>query len=233
MTKLGLRERQTFMEIFDADFSTISSAFTNQIQKIWEHARLQILEEEGKTGLLERKDEIDEEIHKLEQEKHEIERKIKPEDLTKEQIVELGGKLDRWGEGRDASFYGIPIKSRTEYKMVQLIKSQLNLEVPAKFLYDLNRSCFRELAMVGTFEEAQEIYNHFYKLNFRKYGVDLPPRITEMKSQSPLIETEGTKLELPSESHSTRRLISVKRESDDSQNSPHDSSTIKEEANFS
>ena len=31
----------------------------------------------------------------------------------------------------------------------------------------------------------------------------------------------------------TESLISVKRESDDSQNSPHDSSTIKEEANFS
>jgi len=196
MTKLGLRERQTFMDIFGADFGSIQSAFTNQIQKIWEQARGQILQEEGKTGLLERKEEIEEAIHKLQQEMHEIERKIKPEDLTKEQIIELGGNLDRWGEARDANFYGIPIKSKTEYEMVQLIKSQLNLEVPAKFLYDLNRSCFRELAMVGTFEEGQGVYNQFYKLNFRKYGVDLPPRLTEVKSQSPLIETKGTGLQI-------------------------------------
>ncbi len=200
MTKLGLRERQTFMQIFETDFLTIQSAFTNQIQKIWGQARQQILEEEGKEGLLERKKEIDEEIHKLQQEKHEIERTIKPENLTKEQIVELGGKVDRWGEGKDAGFYGIPIKSKTEYKMVQLIKSQLNLEIPAKFLYDLNRACFRELAMVGTFEEAQEVYNRFYALDFRKYGVDLPPRLTEMKSQNPLIETKGTELQLEDKS---------------------------------
>ena|SRR3990167_8058580 len=40
--------------------------------------------------------------------------------------------------------------------------------------------------------------------------------------------TKSSADDFPSES-----LISVKRESTDSQNSPHDSSTIKEEANFS
>ena len=37
----------------------------------------------------------------------------------------------------------------------------------------------------------------------------------------------------PSASANAESLISVKRESDDSPNSPHDSSAIKEEANFS
>jgi len=197
MTKLGLRERQTFMSIFEVDFGVIQSAFTNQIQKIWEMAREEILREEGKLDLITRKEEIDLKIIELQEEKHKLERQIKPEDLTKEQIIELGGKIDRWGEGREANFFGIPIKSQTEYKMVQMIKAQLDLEVPAKFLYDLNRSCFRELAMVGTFEEAQEVYNKFYQLNFRKYGVDLPPRLAEIKEQSPLIETKGTQLQLP------------------------------------
>ena len=34
--------------------------------------------------------------------------------------------------------------------------------------------------MAGTFEEARETYEKFYSLDFRKYGVDIPPRLDEL-----------------------------------------------------
>jgi hypothetical protein len=34
--------------------------------------------------------------------------------------------------------------------------------------------------MAGTFEEARTAYEKFYSLDFRKYGVDIPPRLDEI-----------------------------------------------------
>ncbi|MDD2246317.1 MAG: hypothetical protein PHC39_04465, partial [Proteiniphilum sp.] len=41
-------------------------------------------------------------------------------------------------------------------------------------------SSMRALVMAGTFEEAREAYEKFYSLDFRKYGVDIPPRLQEL-----------------------------------------------------
>jgi hypothetical protein len=41
----------------------------------------------------------------------------------------------------------------------------------------------RELAMSGTFEEARESYEKFYSMDFKKYGVDIPPRLDDIKKE--------------------------------------------------
>ena len=38
--------------------------------------------------------------------------------------------------------------------------------------------------MAGTFEEAREAYEKFYSLDFRRYGVDIPPRLDEVKEDT-------------------------------------------------
>jgi hypothetical protein len=48
-----------------------------------------------------------------------------------------------------------------------------------KKMYKLHLS-LRALTMAGTFEEARVVYDKFYSLDFRKYGVDIPPRLDEM-----------------------------------------------------
>ncbi|GAG29564.1 unnamed protein product, partial [marine sediment metagenome] len=85
-------------------------------------------------------------------------------------------------------FYGIPIESYFEYQIASLIRHHLDLEAPAKFVRDLSKSCIRELTMAGTFEKAQEVYEKFYKLDFRKYGVDIPPRLDEMRTEKELLQ---------------------------------------------
>jgi len=192
MTKLGQRERETFMDIFREDFASIQSAVSSQIQNIWENVRQEILIQKGFDKLINRKNEIDMEIEKLQNEKHLIEKRITPPNLNKQQVLELGGEANKWGKATGANFYGISIESQLEYEIVHLIKKNINIDAPAKFLYDLHRSCMRELAMSGTFEEAQQVYEKFYALDFRKYGVDIPPRISEIKSRSPLLENKNS-----------------------------------------
>ena len=54
----------------------------------------------------------------------------------------------------------------------------------------------RELAMSGTFEEARAAYEKFYKLDFKKYGVDIPPRLSDIKKANPLLATTKETLKL-------------------------------------
>ena len=188
MTSLGTMDRKAFTDIFEADLVSIQSAVTKQIESIWAAARMQILKEKGHDVLIAKKAQIDTQIEKLQEEQHQIEQKLTSENLTKQQVIELGGKIDTWGQAKGASFFGIPIVSQFEYQIVQLIKKNIDLESPAKFLYDLSRSCMRELTMVGTFEDAKLVYEKFYGLDFRKYGVDIPPRLAEIKKKNPLLQ---------------------------------------------
>ena len=42
--------------------------------------------------------------------------------------------------------------------------------------------------MAGTFEEARTAYEKFYSLDFRKYGVDIPPRLDDICNDRKLVE---------------------------------------------
>ena len=125
---------------------------------------------------------------KLNQEIHEIETALRSKPLTKQQVIQMGGSIDNYGRAKGANFHGIPIESYFEFQVADLIKEHLDLKAPAKFVRDLSRSCIRELTMAGTFEQAQKIYEKFYALDFRKYGVDIPPRLDEMRQEKELIQ---------------------------------------------
>ena len=87
---------------------------------------------------------------------------------------------------------------------------------------------FDPFAGSGTTLKMAKLMNRNY-LGF-EIAKEYIPLINERKGQEILQHFSNTLLTQPSAEGS---LISVKRESDDSPNSPHDSSTIKEEANFS
>ena len=68
--------------------------------------------------------------------------------------------------------------------------------------------------MSGTFEEARESYKKFYGLDFRKYGVDIPPRLEEITKNKKLLETAQEPLQLNKKQDSEPSLLehSVKSE---------------------
>lgn len=180
MPKLTEREREGFEKILSKDLAAIDQRFISQIKEFWGIARTHILRKKGWDSLIQEKEKLETERTSIAQRIHEIERTLKSEDLRVEQLVELGGKPDSYGHVRGATFYGIPIESQFDYEIVEYIKQNIDLEVPSKILRDVCESSIRALTMAGTFEEARAAYEKFYSLDFRKFGVDIPPRLDDI-----------------------------------------------------
>lgn len=181
MTRIGLQERREFLNIIKEDMTAIRSKVIEQLKELWAESRTEILQETGLDILQKRKDEIIQKIAELKEELNRLESEIKSEPISVHQVLEMGGSVDRWSKAKRAHFFGIPVDTQFDYDIVQRIKEKVDTEAPAKYLDDLGRTALRELTMAGTFEECQKIYEDFYSLDFRKYGVDIPPRLKELK----------------------------------------------------
>lgn len=180
MAKLTEKERAGFEKILAQDLCAINQKFMNQIKDFWGVARVQVLKTKGWDKLIQEKDDLEKERKRIQERVHEIEGILNAKDLRAEQVIELGGKPDEHGRCRGASFYGIPVTSQFEYEIVEYIRANIDLEVPSKILRDVCESSIRALTMAGTFEEARLAYEKFYSLDFRKYGVDIPPRLDDV-----------------------------------------------------
>lgn len=180
MPKLTEREREGFEKILSQDLKAINKRFISQIKDFWGIARDKVLKEKGWDVLISEKEQLEQKQKEIKQRMHEIENILNSEKLRVEQVIELGGKSNEYGRCEGANFYGIPVTSQFEYEIVEYIKQNIDLEVPAKILRDVCESSIRALVMAGTFEEARGAYEKFYSLDFRKYGVDIPPRLDDL-----------------------------------------------------
>lgn len=180
MPKLTERERVGFEEILKEDLKAINKRFISQIKDFWGIARGNVLKQKGWDILVIEKEQLEQKQKEIKQRLHEIENILNSEELRVEQVIELGGKSNEYGRCEGANFYGIPITSQFEYEIMEYIKKNIDLEVPSKILRDVCKSSIRALAMAGTFEEAREAYEKFYSLDFRKFGVDIPPRLDDI-----------------------------------------------------
>ena len=180
MPKLTEREREGFEKILSQDLKAINQRFISQIKDFWGIARTKVLETKGWDKLIREKEMLGKQKREIIEREHQIENILNSENLRAEQIIELGGQANERGRCDGANFYGIPVTSQFEYEIVQYIKANIDLEVPSKILRDVCDSSIRALVMAGTFEEAREAYEKFYSLDFRKYGVDIPPRLDDI-----------------------------------------------------
>jgi hypothetical protein len=180
MPKLTERERAGFEDILKEDLKAINKRFVSQIKDFWGIARENVLKQKGWDVLVIEKEQLERKQKEIKQRIHEIESILNSEPLRVEQIIELGGKSNDYGRCEGANFYGIPITSQFEYEIMDYIKKNIDLEVPSKILRDVCKSSIRALAMAGTFEEARGAYEKFYSLDFRKFGVDIPPRLDDI-----------------------------------------------------
>ena len=180
MTKLTEHERDGFEKILEKDLAAINDRFMNQIKDFWGIARTEILKRKGWDKLIAEKEDLEIKQKEIRERIHEIENTLSKEPLRVEQVVELGGKADDYGKFTGANFYGIPISSQFDYEIVEYIRANIDLEIPSKILRDVCQSSIRALVMSGTFEEARGAYEKFYSLDFRKYGVNIPPRLDDI-----------------------------------------------------
>lgn len=182
MTRLTAMEKEEFMKIIKGDLGSINLRLLEQIKVIWNESRNEILKEKGHDILQQRKQDLHQQRKDLQEEINRIEDEISFERLTVQQKLELGASEGKYDKFIGANFLGIPVDNQLDYEIVQRIKSKVDTDAPAKYLSDLASSVIREILMVGTFEEAQKIYGDFYSLDFRRFGVDIPPRLAEFQN---------------------------------------------------
>jgi hypothetical protein len=180
MPKLTEREREGFEKILTKDLAAINERFMNQIKDFWGIARIEILKRRGFDLLMMEKEGLQKKQAEIKTRINEIENILTDEPLRPEQSVELGGRANDYGKFKGSNFYGIPVDSQFEYEIVEYIRENIDLEIPSKILRDVCQSSIRALVMAGTFEEARGAYEKFYSLDFRKFGVDIPPRLDDI-----------------------------------------------------
>lgn len=212
MAKLSPMERKGFSDIMEEDMLSIHDKMASQIKDFWAKAREEVLKKKGWDALIKEKDDLQQGINKNRNRIHEIEETMRAETLNPEQVMELGGRKHDFGHFKGANFHGIPVECQFDYDIVEFIRHHIDLDVPAKFIHDLGRSALRGLAMSGTFEEARKTYDDFYSLDFREYGVDIPPRLAQVKENlNQLAATRGT-LSLPVDKQGDLEAIKNKDE---------------------
>lgn len=187
MTKLTEKEREAFEKILSQDLKAINVKFMNQLKDFWGAARNQVKHIRGYDKLETERNKLNETIRECTNRIHEIEGIMHSEELSPEQVVELGGRENEYGRFKGANFYGIPVEGQFDYAIVEYIRQHIDLEIPAKIIRDICSASIRELVMAGTFEEARIAYQKFYSLDFRKYGVDIPPRLDEIQADARLV----------------------------------------------
>ena len=207
MSKLTEKERDAFVKIVEADLTAVHKKMQEQIYKLWHLSREELIKRKGLDVLMNRKEELQRKQKEIQEEIQQIENELKSEKLSAEEASEFGGKITRYGDVDGAQFYEIPINSKFDYEIAKLIKDKIELDAPAKFLYDLARSSLRAIAMSGTFEEARDAYAKFYSFDFRQYGVDIPPKLDELASKGIRIESSEKKRVLLIETEQTIKNI--------------------------
>jgi hypothetical protein len=201
MAKLTEKEREGFEKILAEDLGAINKKFMNQIKDFWGIARIQVLKTKGWDKLIKEKDDLEIQRKACNERIHEIEGILNSKDIRAEQVIELGGKQDEHGRCRGAQFYGIPVTSQFEYEIVEYIRANIDLKIPSKILRDICESSIRALTMAGTFEEARSAYEKFYSLDFRKYGVDIPPRLDDICRDRELLSVAQQSLQQIEKKH--------------------------------
>ena len=57
----------------------------------------------------------------------------------------------------------------------------VGLSVTAASVMTIFKATAREFTFCSTYEDAATVYKKFYGLNFRQYGVDIPPRLDDLR----------------------------------------------------
>ena len=207
MGKLSRFDREQATKIFASDFDTINDAVAGQLKGLWQSVRERTM---LSVGIKEASDEaikLEKEIADMQMEltrirekmQHEISMKARRlEDVKRDSLKEYSGPPDaemikELGFDHDApvekrDWFGFKIRTKLDAMTALRLSGEIDIGSPYRVLQQIAKSVSRELILAGTHEDVKAIYEKFHSLNFRQFGVDLPPRLME------LVKLSGDKL---------------------------------------
>lgn len=220
-TRMTASDKAQIARIFDEDFEAIQRAMHDQLEEAYGFTRERIL---GRLGIKEAQGEavqIEAEIVSLKDElmriREELNHKISMKEqrlriLKSQALGEYDGppepsllrRLDfnEDDQTNNRNWMGFPIKSKLDALVALDLKENAGVEAPAAALVAIFKSVQREFTFAASYEDAADIYRKFYSLDFRRFGVTMPPRLDSLVALTgnDLLNvgiTEDPKLALP------------------------------------
>lgn len=188
-TKISMAEKEMMAKILNSDLGAIKTAVKQQLHVLWEQTREELEDElnfsELKSKIANKEEQIEQlcnEVNELQNEMREYKECPCLQDYLAAGIEAPEGNRNGYIYSHDRTFMGYPISSKMDLLIVKRLKEKTDVEQPLHLLQEVAEAAHRGLVMSGTFEEARANYETFYNLDFQRYGVAIPRRLTEMKA---------------------------------------------------
>jgi len=182
------KERENMLKILNKDLSQINEAIMTQFEKIWLVTQHDIEDELGFGKQRREIAELEEQIQQLQNKVNELQRSMKEYSetpgLEDYQEAGLGIPDNRNGSiyNHDVEFMGHRIGTKMDLRVAKRLKETIDPMKPVRMLQEVAESSIRAVVMSGTFEEAREAYKTFYSLDWRRFGVEIPRLLGEIKA---------------------------------------------------
>lgn len=187
MTKLNKYDKEALAKIIREDLSLVNREIGRQLKDLWERFRLELEDELGIVASKKKIEGIEKKIEELQSEVSKIQSSIQEYNNHPgiQDYIDAGidppDHRNGWIYNHNREFFGTPVTTIMDVKIVKRIKSVFDIDKPIMMLNEIAQSAYRALIMAGTFEEAQAAYKTFYDLDFQRYGVKIPRRLEEIK----------------------------------------------------
>lgn len=193
-------EKSAFMEVFSRDFENIMKTLGMQLNEQYRLARVEVMKEEGVVDETPKVKRLERELEELRLELQRLREGMQHTIFTKEReladvkrkglgdldgppdpetLVELGFGHDDKVE--DRAWHGIPIRSKLDALSAVKLHRAMDVSAPIRAVERIGEAVKRALLLSASYDDVQAAYDKFYELNFQQYGVDLPPRLDDLR----------------------------------------------------
>lgn len=197
--RMTTREKERIETMLKQDLMTIEMTMVKQLQSFYDAKKVMLTEQHGIAAKQQEAENLREDILKAEKKLQKLReelqfqidskrqelKRIEGEALGKfnappsvDQLRELGFNEDT--PIRDRSWYGFPVRTSFDALICIELKKDTNVEAPARTLKMIADSVMRSMAFAASYEDVENVYEKFYSLDFRRYGVEITPRLDDL-----------------------------------------------------
>ena len=187
MPKISMAEKEMMADVLNEDLQLINAEISKQFAALWDKCRDDIEHELGFDDRKKQIEDLQDQISKLQAQIGQLQQGMTEyaNHPTVQDYIDVGIEAPKNRNGyiynHDRHFHGIPVNSKMDILIVRRIKEMCDPSKPIMMLGEIAKSAHRALVMSGTYEEARKAYETFYNLDFRRYGVNIPRRLEEIK----------------------------------------------------
>ena len=203
MARLSKFDKDQIINMFRDDFNTINMGIKQQLIDQWEKTKKEILAERNAVDNRNKVKRVEEKLESLEEEYHAFMTSYQSRKATFEgekalleketmgllgtapepkQLLSLGINADRYHH-RDKEWFGVEIKTQLDAMVAIRIRTQVDLGNVMDMFKQVQDAVWRDVRFAEDSQTLKDLYDRFRSLGFDKFGIKLPPRLSDVESK--------------------------------------------------